>query len=199
MEKDIWLVTLFCHMWLWWTPVPRSYLCRCKFLIFFWFGYEPDSYPCFSQKEPQLPRLFATIYPSCLTVRVAKNDVLPSGYLNPGMKTLALLPAPIAVVTDTRHEQFSANEAKIRLPKSIVVIYTNLLHPSHVPSHARLSAKRTSRFSVESCTWKNIAGPKIFENSVAWHVTNMVQIQKFSDRLRAMIIGRLHDKKSRAR
>ena len=159
------------------------------------------SYPYFSQKERQWPKLFATIYPSCLTVRVDKNDVPLSGSPNHGMKTLALLPVPIAVVTDTRHEQFSANEVKIRLPKNIVLIYTNLQHLSRVPSHARLSAKRTSLFSVESCTWKNIAGPKIFENSVAWHVTNMVRIQKFSDRLRAMIIGRLHDKctESRAR
>ena len=169
---------MLCYMWLWWTPISRSGLCRCKFFKTF-YGF---SYRYFSQKEPQLPKLFATIYPSCLTVHVAKNDVRPSGSPNPGMKTLALLPVPIAVAMDTRPAQFSASEVKIKLPKNIVAIYTNLQHPNRAPSHARSSAKRTSLYSVGSCTWKNIAGPKIFENYVAWHVTNMDQIQKFSDR-----------------
>ena len=135
----------------------------------------------FSRKEPKLQMPYAITYHSCSTVRVAKKDVRRNGQRNHGTKTLALQPVPIVVAMDIKRDQYFANVAKTKLPKNIVTIYANLLRPSHVLSRARLSAKKTSLFSVELCIWKNIAAQKISENFAAWHVTNMAQIPKFSD------------------
>ena len=118
----------------------------------------------FSRKEPKLPMPYAITYHSCSTVRVAKKDVRRNGQRNHGTKTLALLPVRIAAATVTKRDQSFVNAVKIKLPKNIATTYANLLRPSRVLSRAKLSAKRTSRFSVGSCISRNIAAPKISEN-----------------------------------
>ena len=160
---------MLCHVWLWWSSIPRSRLCRCKFFhprkiskIF-----ELIANSIFSRKATKLLMPFATISHSCSTVHVVKNGVQQNGQLNHGTKTLALQPVPTAVAMDTKRDQSFANVAKIKLPKNIVTIYANLLRPSPVLSRARLSAKKINPFSVGSCIWKNIAAQKISENCVA--------------------------------